>query len=367
MDPLAAAFCGLGAAVVLGMDGDDAPGAFLLFLGFYGVYRALRTPATKALIPVPALIWIVGHLWDLLPDKLVDTVAPSSSVLHRAPYNLSATLFLAALVVVTASARHKIGAGVSMLSFVALGIDLLFRLLPTSTLQNDSSSFIALVVYTETGWHFLARLFGAVCMVLAGVGPIAALPLPRRAGAIAGACGALLLSACVVGSPTHVSGSNDGILITLAFLFLVGYILVAVGLGAMARAGAKVAGWLGVGLAVFGILGLVLSITIFEKTQDNAYAFVMSTPFALLGIAIALAGWNGAPLELVRRAIAATLAAGFAGGGLAWVTTYLALADIYDAREPWILAHKTTEPIAAYGFAAFAALLVYLAWPPRTA
>ena len=91
----------------------------------------------------------------------------------------------------------------------------------------------------------------------------------------------------------------------------------------------------------------------------------MAMPFALLGIGIALFGWQGAPFEAARKVLGGLFVAAFAGGALAWLATYIVLARVIDAREPWGLARLTTEPMASLGLVLWAALLLYLAYPPR--
>jgi hypothetical protein len=46
------------------------------------------------------------------------------------------------------------------------------------------------------------------------------------------------------------------------------------------------------------------------------------------------------------------------------VATWLALAHVVRAHEPWAFARITVEPLASYGLVAWAALLLYLASPP---
>ncbi len=338
--------------------------AFALALGFYGVHRALRTGLTKALIAAPALMWLGGHFWEFVPERVVDRVTQLSPLVQAAPANLGMTVFLVALTSMAVAARSKLGAGLSTATLVVLGVALFFRIVPSTYLRADPGPVQLLVLRTEAGWSSVALLLSALCMFFTGVGPTAVQPLPRRGGAIAGVVGALLLSATVTGMQSGLRPAA-GEMFGIGFVWLVGSALVAVGLGAMARAGAKVAGWIGVGLVVLGVFGLVPVLMLFEKTDQNAYGFVMSMPFALLGIGIALFGWNGAPFEAARTVLGGLFVAAFAGGAMAWLVTYLAFARVVAVREPWGLARLTTEPLASLGLVFWAALLLYLAFPPR--
>lgn len=339
--------------------------AFALALGFYGVHRALRTGLTKALIAAPALMWLVGHLWEFVPERVVDRVTQLSPLVQAAPANLGMTVFLVALTSMAVAARSRLGAGLSTATLVALGVALFFRIVPSTYLRADPGPVQLLVLRTEAGWSSVALHLSALCMVATGVGAVAVPPLPRRVGAVAGVAGALLLSAGVTGLQSGSARASAREMVGLGLVWLVGNTLVAVGLGAMARAGAKVAGWIGVGLVVLGILGLIPALALFENTDRNAYGFLMSMPFALLGIGVALFGWNGAPFEAARKVLGGLFVAAFAGGAIAWLATYIALARVVNAREPWGLARLTTEPLASLGLVLWAALLLYLAFPPR--
>ena len=228
------------------------------------------------------------------------------------------------------------------------------------------ASVALLLEATESGWRVAGQLLGARRMVLVGLGPIAVAPLPRRGGAVAGAVGATLLCALIAGLPQRVPPSSEGALLVLALLWLAASVLAAVGLGAMARAGASPSGWIGLGLVVLGILGVIPALALFERTGANAYGFTMSTPFGLLGIGIAIAGWKGAPLATARKVLGVVFITAFAAWTLSWCAVYLALARVTDGREPWALARITTEPLAVYGLVLWAALLVYLASPTGT-
>src|SRR5690606_13555890 len=126
--------CGLGAALILGSPRASVS-TLLLFAAFYGVHRAIRTNVSKVLIGTPALVWMLGNLWSFLPQALVEAIQRESPLLGRAPENLSATVLAVALVVMVAAARARLGGAVSTLAFVALGIHLFFRLVPSSLFE----------------------------------------------------------------------------------------------------------------------------------------------------------------------------------------------------------------------------------------
>jgi hypothetical protein len=150
------------------------------------------------------------------------------------------------------------------------------------------------------------------------------------------------------------------------FFFLVASILLACGAGAIARAGGGAAGWIGVGLVVLGLLSVVPSLAILSRGTDTAQVmFGMATPFALLGLAIALFGWKGAPLEAARKLLAAAFAIAFVAGTLAWFALFLSLLRVTDSRAPWRIFELVTRPTGAYALVSFAALLLYLAAPPQ--
>ena len=351
--------------VILRGSASEPVGALILFLAFYGVHRVMRTGLSKALIAAPAVVWIVASFWSFVPESVVRSIGAASPMLMKAPESLSALALSIVLLTMVGLARGRIGAGVSTLALVALGLAMLLRLLPSPDLQHEATSFTVLLAGTGKGWGYVARTLSALCMVVIGVGPIVVQPLPRRGGAIAGAIGATLLSAAMVGLPHFIAPYNAGALVVFVLLWVVASILSAIGLGAMAGAGAKPAGWIGVGLVVFGIVMIFPGLAIFEKADTNAYGLFMSTPFSLLGIGLALFGWKGAPLELVRKVLGVVLVTAFATGTLAWLATFLGFARVVNSREPWSLAHLTAEPLAMYGLLFWAALLLHLAYPPR--
>lgn len=366
MDLVGAACCGAGAVVVMmGGNASSSLSALALAIGFYGVHRVVRTGLTKALIVSPAAMWGLANLWSFVPDRLAPDALAASSLLSQAPANLAAAVSLVALLAMVFAARPRLGVGLATAAMVALGIGLLLQLVPSTRLGAEPSSIALLVLGTEVGWRVVAAQLSALCMFLTGIGPLAVEPLPRRGGAIVGAAGAMLLSAGIAGHRLRIPNESMGAMVGIGLVWLVGSILSAIGLGAMARAGAKPAGWIGVGLVVLGIFGLIPALLLFERTEANAYGFVMATPFALLGIGIALLGWRGAPLELARKVLGGLFVAAFAGGSLAWLATYVVLARIVPAREPWSFARLTLEPMATYGLVLWAALLLYLASPPR--
>ena len=363
MDPLAAALCGLGAIVIASGEVTTSTDSLALFAAFAGVHRAMRTGASRALIGVPAAIWILAHFWSFVPDRVVESIAPLNSFLNRAPKSLSGIVLLVALLVMVGGARARLGRGLSTLAFVALGLDLLLRLVPTSHVVLPGS-LVVLLGACENGWTVTGRLLGALSMFLVGLGPISVPPLPRRGGAVAGAIGGTLLSAAIAGLPQHVPTGSEGALLVLGLFWLAASVLTAVGLGAMARAGASPSGWIGLGLVVLGIFGLIPALALFAESDVNAYGFTMSIPFGLLGIGIGLVGWKGAPLETARKVLAAVLITAFAAGTISWLAVYLALAHVTSGRDPQALAEITIEPLAILGLALWAALLVYLASPP---
>ena len=364
MDVVGGALCAIGAASLLRGSPGDSVGALLLFMGFYGVHRALRTGASQALIAAPTIVWLAFNLWTFVPESLVDGISKASPTVERAPEAIGSIVLVAALLAMVAVARERLGAGLSTLALVALALSLLLRITPSTGRESLESSFTLLLTGMTKGWGFVARTLGALCMILIGVGPIPVRPLPRRGGAVAGAIGGTLLAAGIVGLPTTIHTYNEGALGVFVLLWLTGGILSAIGLGAMARAGATPAGWIGVGATVLGLVMLVPALAIFEKTSSNAYGFVMATPFGLLGIGVALFGWKGAPLEVARKALGVAFVTAFATGTLAWIAVFLARARVTNAREPWSLARLATEPLATYGLLLWAALLLYLAWPP---
>src|SRR5450631_2077648 len=99
MDPLAAALCGLGAIVIASGEVTTSTDSLALFAAFAGVHRAMRTGASRALIGVPAAIWILAHFWSFVPDRVVESIAPLNSFLKRAPKSLSGIVLLVALLV----------------------------------------------------------------------------------------------------------------------------------------------------------------------------------------------------------------------------------------------------------------------------
>jgi len=368
MDPITAALCGLG-AVAIATGGADATSCLLLFLGLWGVRRATRSPVTTALLGVPAAMWLVGHLFTFTPARVDSWVREggrlSGGFLEHAPDNAAAMLYLAALLVLVVTARARIGAVLAITTCAVLGFDLLCRFLPSEEIRSSPGDFGSILLATERGWSGTGVKLAAICVFVIGVGPLAVQPLPRRGGAIAGAIGAMLLVASTTGA-TASGYHAETLAAVTGFFFLVASILLACGAGAIARAGGGAAGWIGVGLVVLGLLSVVPSLAILSRGTDTAQVmFGMATPFALLGLAIALFGWKGAPLEAARKLLAAAFAIAFVAGTLAWFALFLSLLRVTDSRAPWRIFELVTRPTGAYALVSFAALLLYLAAPPQ--
>lgn len=366
MDPITASLCGLG-AVAIATGGGDAISCLLLFLGFWGVRRATKLPVTNALLGVPALVWLVSHLYTFLPDRLERALAGLSlgkGMVEHAPENLGAMLYLVALLVLVVTARAWIGTVLATTTCVVLGFNLLCRLLPTTEIASSPGDLGNVILATDHGWASIGVKLAAIGVFAIAVGPLGVQPLPRRGGAIAGAIGAMLLVATTSG--TAASGYRaETLAVVTGFFFFVASVLVACGAGAIARAGGGGAGWAGVGLVVLGLLSAVPSGLLLERADHSSLMFGMATPFGLLGLAIALFGWKGAPLETARKLLAAAFGIAFFAGTLAWFAVLLAALRVTDSRSPWELYTSVTRPTASYALVAFAALLLYLAAPPQ--
>ena len=189
---------------------DVLASALALAVGFYGVHRAMRTGLTKALVVAPAAIWALGNAWRVVPDRLTQTVLSEPSILVQTSMNLATTVFLVALLAMAIAARRRLGAGLSTATCVALAIGLVFRLVPSTRLENAPGTFALLALATESGWLAVAAHWSGLCMFLVGVGPLAVQPLPRRRGAIAGAgaCAAERHAGSAPGSPAQRRGDS---------------------------------------------------------------------------------------------------------------------------------------------------------------
>ncbi len=365
MDPVAAALLGLGAATLLvSVTGvpTDATALFVLGAGLYGVTRA--TGRGGKWLAAPAGIWFLMHAWEVLPDKL--SAYPFSTehpTLYATPVWLGGVVLLVTLAASVAHVREKIGPGLTWLTAGALGFALFAALL---ALAPDKGSSSALVLGAMSdGWRETSIALTAACWLTLASGARAP-EVTVSKGALAGAVGAALLAALFAGQ----AGSGGDAVMGWHFATLaLGWVLLGVGLGAMARSGAGSASWLGVALAAFQVLiGIPLSLALADRLGGGAaWAGALGTAlvFGLLGVALALLFSQIAALRDVRAVTAVVLLVAVYGGTQALLAALGEAFRMRSSRNPFAGVELYTHAAAPLGLVLFAGLTAFLAAPPK--
>ena len=363
MDPLTAILCALGAFAVADGTVSDAFGAFLLGAGLYGVYRATQKGIARVLIAAPALIWILGNLWKVLPDGMRRF---DDGMVGRAPSDLAAFLVIGVFLTTVALARPRIGSGLAALTMGALAFAMFGKFLGLFTESTTTAGPI--LSEMSSGWGHVGRMLTAACWLVLGLGPRAIPALPRSTGAIVGAVGAALLASVV-----HASGggaSNDPSLSNLLMMLamFLGWVLSAFGLGALARAGAGPVAWVGVGLIVVQIVfGLPSAAFLADAMGEHRAWFsvpVTGMPLGMLGLALTALSARSIELPHPRNLTAVLLLVGVLGAMQLWFSATLMAMRVFRRGTPGWPVELLSRPAMALGLVLWAACLAYLALPP---
>ncbi|MDB4994603.1 MAG: hypothetical protein JWM74_2035 [Myxococcaceae bacterium] len=362
MDPLTAILCALGAMAVAQSTASDAFGAFVLGAGLYGLHRATQKGIARVLIAAPALIWILGNFWRVLPDGMRRF---NDGMLGNAPGHLATFILFGVFLAVVALARSRIGSGLAALTMGALGFAMFVKFIALFTESNTTAG----VVITEiaSGWGHVGRVLTALCWLVLGLGPVATPALPRATGAMVGAVGAALL-ASVVFAGGGGSGGYDPSVVQLSMMLalFLGWVLSTFGLGALARAGAGPVAWVGVGLIVVQIVfGLPSAAFLEESMGRSGWALpITGMPLGLLGIALTALSARSIQLHHPRNLAAVLLLVAMLGAMQLWFSAMLMALRVFRRGTPGWPVELLSRPAMTLGLVLWAACLAYLALPP---
>ena len=359
MDPIAAVLCGAGAAVVLGGVWEHASlmGLFVLGAAFYGISRATRSRATLGLVGVLLAVWFLSHFWTFVPEKLLGTGYGEPNAVHLdAPAWWADLLEYVAVLVSVVLARSKIGWGLTAVTAGAMGIAILAHVAST-LLHKPSDTEGDLFGAMASGWFASSAGLVAAAWLIVGIGAPPPAAISRRVAPMLGAVGALLIAATL---GAHVR--DAGVPVLLATM-LVAWVLSAVGLGSLARAGGGAAAWAGMALVIAQlVIGFPVGFVVFSKMLDNDFPDVvgMTMPLGLVGFGIAALSARALPLGPVRGLVGVLfLVAAF--GALLTVFTFFVGSRLRDPVWPL---ESFMRPATVLGMSLWASYLAFVALPP---
>lgn len=359
MDPVSAALCGAGAAVVLmGGIGDGSPMGLLVLGGaFYGMSRATRSRAVLGLMGALLVVWFLNHFWTFVPEKLLGTgFGQPNEKHHDAPAWWAEALMHVTLLASVFLVRSKIGWGLTSLTTAAMAIAGLARV--GSAVDNGSvAGFFDPIA---SGWFSVIRGLVAAAWIIVGIGAPPPAAISRRVAPMLGAAGALLITATLAPA---ARGSDAAELAQMATM-VVAWVLSAIGLGSLARAGAGTPAWVGMALVIAQlVLGFPVGLVVFDKMANEQFINVvaMSMPLGLAGFGIAALAGKALPLGAARAMIGVLfLVAAF--GALLTVFTVLVHSRLHDPFWPL---SSLMRPATVLGMSLWAAYLGFVALPPK--
>jgi hypothetical protein len=359
--------CGVGAAVLATGHGHGGETNALLLLGagLYGAHRVLRARGPLWLIGGLVVAWCLHRFWTFVVLKEPFQFEADHATLHAAPQWLAALLLQLVFVGVLVVGRARAGNGLMVLGLSALALSFVGRGI-LALADKDSSAEIVAGAMAE-GWASVFLATVAMAWFAIGVGAVGATAPPRRLGIGIGVAGTALLLAALTGLPNHVSGGHDGAIALPVAALALGWVLTAVGLGGLARAGGGGLAWAGMGLCIFQVLVLPLGIALGDKSGQQLAAGIGAVlPFGFLGLGL---GALAAPALAVRsaRLVAATMfLVGVFGSTLAAVLVFASAQGILHVRDPFWSLDTVMRPAGSTALALWAASLAYLVSPPAS-
>jgi len=368
MDTVAAALCGIGAALLVGggLVGRETLGLLMLGAAFYGMHRVLRTRAPLWLIAGLVAEWFFERFWSFVPDAIIKSdweLSNAHPTLHAAPTWLAGATFTLVLVASVVIARSRIGMGLSILTLGAFGAMVLAK---GALLLSDKESSAHIVLEgVDMGWSRAAFDLTALSWLAVAVGPTGVAPLPRRVSASIGAAGAALLCAVLTGMPTHAPGGHEAVIAFPTLALALGWVLSAVGLGGFARAGGGGLAWVGMGLTIVQVLALPFGLAIGESVgQQLAAGLGVVLSFGLLGLGLGAVAAPQLDLRAVRGLAGVLFVVAVFGATLALLLVFVSARRILHVPDPFWSLHTFMLPAAGAALALWAACLAYLVAPP---
>lgn len=361
MDPIAAALCGAGAVwIMTGVHGASLMDLFVAAGAFYGISRVTRSRAVLGLLGVLVVVWFLDHFWTLVPTKLFSVGFGAENAKHHDAPDWWAGVFMhGALLVSVILARAKVGRGLTVLTIVAFAIALLSKFASTLWDMGRLEHEETLIGAIASGWSGVSIWLAASSWLVVGLGPPPGPPISRRVTPILGAVGSLLIAATL-----GVHLRDVSVLVVLATMF-VAWVLSAIGLGGLARAGAGAPAWVGMAFVIAQlVLGFPLGFFAFNRLMDSNFPDVvgMTMLLGLSGFGIAAIAARALPYGAVRGLIGILFLVGAAGAVLALFTVLMGSRDVDDPFWPL---RDLMVPATSVALTLWAAYLAYVAFPPE--
>lgn len=348
MDLLTAVLLATGAALLTTNTFGGAWSILLVTGGFYGVHRVVRSKVSAALLFAPMIVWAFERFWLVLPSGIWSRWQHDSPLLYEVPAGIGVLVFSSALATSVLLLRARAGRLLAGLTTAALAIGFVAGCL--AHLFDENTTPARALDAIERGWEPAGVFTAGLCWLSVVLAP--KLDGARVGfGAWIGAIGAMLLCAVQKGvSPTVET--NDALAILLLATSALAWICCAIGLGSAALAGARWAGWVGVGLVVLQVLSIPAAIAFFSSRQ-TALALSMSTGFGALGFAVAVLFGRALPFREPRLVTGGLFLFASSGSLTAWARAIAASARVARFED--------SPSTALQGGAFTAALLLWAA------
>ena len=362
MDPIAAVLCGVGAAFLLfGAHGTSLIDALVLSGALYGISRVTRSRAVLGLLAVLVVVWFLDHFWTFIPTKLLDVgFGGAHAERHDAPAWWANVLLNVTLLVSVIFARGKLGRGLTFLTASAFAIAIASNFASTLWEMGRATHEENLLGAIASGWRGVSVRLAAVAWVVVGLGAPPGPAISRRVMPILGAVGALL-----IGTTLGVQFQEASLFVLLATMF-VAWVLSAIGLGGVARAGGGGPAWAGMALVIAQlVLAFPIGFVVFNRRMDSSFPDVvaMTMPLGLTGFGIAAVAGKALPHGAIRGLIGILFLIGASGAVLALFTVSL---GSRDAETSFWALRDLLIPATSLATTLWASYLVYVALPPET-
>lgn len=362
MDRSTAVLCTIGAAAValmipaFGYHDTALIGVLAIAAGVVGVARATNTKA-HALIAFFVLGWIVGGVWDALPEAFVDydflaahkTVVATTNILSEA-------LFTAGLIGLVIAARSKLGRGPTTLAVVLLALGFLLVVFAlVSDAKPDSS---AILLGVRDGVRAAALRVTAVCLLFVALAPEVAPAKPYSGLAAVAVVAATVLTIILLSEALERSLRQGA---TLFVVFELVWIAAAVGLSRLSRAAMV--------LCIVQVVALLGAAALFEKLSNDymASALEAAMPLGFFAFAAAMAGGEDPALRGPRRVSALLSVITAVGAMIGFLATMVSLARIFRINNSFKPVWIIVRPAGSIALPLAACCIAWMIAPPAPA